>query len=72
METATVPSAPKLIINKGIVLTREQILNKVWGYDYYGSLNIVDVYIKYLRDKLDRDYDRKLIQTIRGRGYVVR
>jgi len=61
-----------LLINKGIVLTREQILNKVWGYDYYGSLNIVDVYIKYLRDKIDRDYDRKLIQTIRGRGYVVR
>ena len=61
-----------LIINKGIVLTREQILNKVWGYDYYGSLNIVDVYIKYLRDKVDRDYERKLIQTIRGRGYVVR
>jgi len=61
-----------LVINKGIVLTREQILNKVWGYDYYGSLNIVDVYIKYLRDKVDREYDRKLIQTIRGRGYVVR
>lgn len=61
-----------LMINKGIVLTREQILNKVWGYDYYGSLNIVDVYIKYLRDKIDRDYERKLIQTIRGRGYVVR
>ena len=61
-----------LLINKGIVLTREQILNKVWGYDYYGSLNIVDVYIKYLRDKIDRDYERKLIQTIRGRGYVVR
>lgn len=61
-----------LIINKGIVLTREQILNKVWGYDYYGSLNIVDVYIKYLRDKIDRDFERKLIQTIRGRGYVVR
>ena len=61
-----------LIINKGIVLTREQILNKVWGYDYYGSLNIVDVYIKYLRDKLDRAYDSKLIQTIRRRGYVVR
>lgn len=61
-----------LIFNKGIVLTREQILNKVWGYDYFGSLNIVDVYIKYLRDKIDREYDRKLIQTIRGRGYVVR
>lgn len=61
-----------LIYNKGIVMTREQILNKVWGYDYFGSLNIVDVYIKYLRDKIDRGYDRKLIQTIRGRGYVVR
>lgn len=61
-----------LVINKGIVLTREQILNKVWGYDYYGSLNIIDVYIKYLRDKIDRDHHRKLIQTIRGRGYVVR
>lgn len=61
-----------LVINKGIVLTREQILNKVWGYDYYGSLNIVDVYIKYLRDKVDRNYDRKIIQTVRGRGYVVK
>lgn len=61
-----------LIINKGIVMTREQILNKVWGYDYYGNLNIVDVYIKYLRDKIDRGYDRKIIHTIRGRGYVVR
>ena len=61
-----------LLINKGIVLTREQILNKVWGYDYYGSLNIVDVYINYLRDKVDRDYERKIIQTVRGRGYVVK
>lgn len=61
-----------LVINQGIVLTREQILNKVWGYDYYGSLNIVDVYIKYLRDKVDRNFDRKLIQTVRGRGYVVK
>ena len=61
-----------LILNKGIVMTREQILNKVWGYDYYGNLNIVDVYIKYLRDKIDRGYDRKIIHTIRGRGYVVR
>jgi len=61
-----------LFINRGIVLTREQILNKVWGYDYYGNLNIVDVYIKYLRDKIDRDYDKKIIHTIRGRGYIVR
>lgn len=61
-----------LVINHGIVLTREQILNQVWGYDYYGSLNIVDVYIKYLRDKIDRKYERKIIQTVRGRGYVVK
>ena len=61
-----------LFINRGIVLTREQILNKVWGYDYYGNLNIVDVYIKYLRDKIDRDYEKKIIHTIRGRGYIVR
>lgn len=61
-----------LFVNRGIVLTREQILNKVWGYDYYGNLNIVDVYIKYLRDKIDRDYEKKIIHTIRGRGYIVR
>jgi len=61
-----------LVINKDIVLSREQILNRVWGYDYYGSPNIVDVYIKYLRDKVDREFDRKMIQTVRGRGYVVR
>ncbi len=61
-----------LVINKEIVLTREQILNKVWGYGYFGSPNIVDVYIKYLRDKVDRQFDKKIIHTVRGRGYVVK
>ncbi|WP_343213125.1 response regulator transcription factor [Fusibacter paucivorans] len=61
-----------LVINREIVLTREQILDQVWGFDYYGSPNIVDVYIKYLRDKIDRPFERKLIQTVRGRGYVIK
>lgn len=61
-----------MVLNKEIVLTREQILNQVWGYDYFGGLNIVDVYIKYLRDKVDRSFERKLIHTVRGRGYVVK
>lgn len=61
-----------LVLNHGLVQSREQILNKVWGFDYDGGENIVDVYIKYLRDKIDRDYDEKRIQTVRGRGYVVR
>lgn len=50
------------------VLTREQILDAVWGYDYYGDTNVVDVYVRYLRQKLDA----KLIQTVRGVGYVLK
>lgn len=61
-----------LVLNKEIVVTREQILDQVWGYDYYGSPNIIDVYIKYLRDKIDKSYDPKMIQTVRGRGYVLK
>lgn len=61
-----------LVLNKSIVVSREQILNKVWGYNYYGNENIVDVYIKYLRDKVDKGCTRKLIQTVRGRGYVIK
>ena len=61
-----------LVLNHDLVQSREQILDKVWGFDYDGGDNIVDVYIKYLRDKIDRDFDEKLIQTVRGRGYVVR
>ena len=61
-----------LVLNHDLVQSREQILDKVWGFDYDGGENIVDVYIKYLRDKIDREYDEKRIQTVRGRGYVVR
>lgn len=58
--------------NRGIVLRRERILEKVWGYDYFGSDNILDVYIKYVRDKVDKPFDKKLIETVRGVGYVIR
>ncbi|HEY5466765.1 MAG TPA: winged helix-turn-helix domain-containing protein, partial [Clostridia bacterium] len=47
-------------------------LEKVWGYDYAGETNIVDVYIRYLRGKLDEPSGRRLIHTIRGVGYVVK
>lgn len=56
--------------NKGIVLTREKILEKVWGYDYYGDTNVTDVYIRYLRAKIDQKYDLSNIRTIRGVGYI--
>lgn len=58
--------------NKNHVLTREQILQRVWGYDYLGDSNVVDVYIRYLRAKVDDPYEDKLISTVRGVGYVVR
>lgn len=61
-----------LLKNKNIVLSRERILNEVWGYDYIGDTNIVDVYIRYLRSKIDDGYDVKLIQTVRGVGYVIK
>ncbi|AEM78536.1 response regulator transcription factor [Thermoanaerobacter wiegelii] len=61
-----------LIKNANIALTREKILEGVWGYDYYGDTNIVDVYIRYLRSKIDDPFDRKLIHTIRGVGYTLK
>lgn len=61
-----------LIRNKGLVLTRNQILEKVWGFEYIGDTNVVDVYIRYLRGKIDEGYEKKLIQTIRGVGYSIR
>ncbi|KAA5807195.1 MULTISPECIES: response regulator transcription factor [Thermoanaerobacterium] len=61
-----------LIINAEIVLTRENILENVWGYNYIGETNIVDVYIRYLRSKIDEPFSNKLIQTIRGVGYSLR
>lgn len=61
-----------LVENKEHVLTREQILNKVWGYDFIGDTNIVDVYIRYIRSKIDNHYNIKLIHTVWGIGYVVK
>lgn len=54
------------------VLNREQLLNGVWGYDYYGDTNAVDVYIRYLRNKIDKPFDTSLIHTVRGVGYVLK
>jgi len=61
-----------LMRNQGHVLTRQQIANNVWGLDFEYDSNIVDVYIRYLRGKIDSDYEKKLIQTVRGVGYVMR
>ena len=61
-----------LVQNKDIVLSREQILNQVWGYSYIGETNVVDVYIRYLRTKIDEVYGKKYIHTIRGVGYYVK
>ncbi len=61
-----------MMCNVGVVLSREKIENHIWNYDYEGSTNVVDVYIRYLRKKIDSDYDTKLIQTVRGSGYVLR
>ena len=60
-----------MIHNKGIILSREKIENHVWNFDYSGGTNVVDVYIRYLRKKIDDPYEKKLIHTIRGFGYVL-
>ena len=54
------------------VLTREQILENVWGYDFMGESNVIEVYIRYLRLKIDSENEKRLIQTVRGVGYVLR
>jgi len=61
-----------LMRNKRMVLTRDQILQKVWGYDYVGDTNVVDVYIRYLRAKIDDKFRDKYIHTVRGVGYVIK
>ena len=61
-----------LMRNKDRVLSRDQIENNLWNFDYEGGTNAVDVYIRYLRKKVDEDFDRKLIHTVRGVGYVLR
>ena len=61
-----------LLVNKNIVLSRDTLLGTVWGYDYMGETNVVDVYVRYLRSKIDEVFGVNLIQTVRGVGYVIR
>lgn len=61
-----------LMRNKKLVMNRDQILSEVWGYDYDGNTNVVDVYIRYVRKKVDEGFGTELIQTIRGIGYVLK
>ncbi len=61
-----------LVQNRNKVISREQALDSVWGYDFIGNTNVVDVYVRYLRAKIDDVYGVKLIETVRGFGYVIR
>lgn len=61
-----------LMLNKNIVLSRDNILEHVWGYEYLGDTNVVDVYIRYLRSKIDQKFQVKIIHTIRGMGYQIK
>ncbi len=61
-----------MIQNKGIVLSREKLEQHLWNYDYAGSSNVIDVYIRYLRKKIDEGFEKKLIHTVRGAGYTLK
>ncbi|MBO8440940.1 MAG: response regulator transcription factor [Firmicutes bacterium] len=61
-----------LMENINVVLSREVLLQRVWGYDSEAETNVVDVYIRYLRNKIDKNHDESYIQTVRGTGYVMR
>jgi DNA-binding response OmpR family regulator len=61
-----------LMQHQNQVIDREQILTRVWGFDYYGETNVVDVYISYLRKKIDDSFHSPLIHTVRGVGYVIK
>lgn len=61
-----------LMENVDVVLARDVLLTKVWGYDSEVETNVVDVYIRYLRNKIDRPGENSYIQTVRGTGYVMR
>ncbi len=54
------------------LLTRDQIYNRIWGYDFGGESNIIEVYIRYLRSKLEADGEQRLLHTVRGVGYALR
>lgn len=61
-----------LLKNRQQVLTREQLIEYVWGFDYVGDTNVVDVYIRYLRQKIDEPFSKPYIQTVRGVGYMIK
>lgn len=61
-----------LLENMDIVLSRDTLLEKVCGYDYLGETNVIDVYVRYIRSKIDEVYNVKMIQTVRGVGYVIK
>ena len=61
-----------LASHPGMVFTREQLLEQVWGYDFAGETNSVDVVVRFLRSKIDEPYGLTLIETVRGVGYVIR
>lgn len=61
-----------MVRNRGVVLSREMIENNLWNYDYEGGTNVVDVYVGYLRKKMDTGFDKKLIHTVWGTGWVLR
>ena len=61
-----------LMLNRGVAVSRNELLDKVWGYSYAGDTNVVDVYIRYLRAKIDDPFHMKLIHTVRGVGYLLR
>jgi DNA-binding response OmpR family regulator len=61
-----------LLKNKGMVISRDALLENVWGFDFEGETNAVDVYIRFLRGKIDEVFDTKLIHTVRGVGYVIK
>ena len=61
-----------MIRNKGMVVSRTQLEDHIWNYDYAGGSNVVDVYITYLRKKIDNGFDKKLIHTVRGAGWILK
>ena len=61
-----------LLRNKNVAVSREQLLNSVWGYEYFGDTNVVDVYIRYLRQKIDDRFGIGVITTVRGVGYIIK
>ena len=61
-----------LILHKETIVTRTQLENHIWNYDYVGGSNVVDVYITYLRRKIDNGFDKKLLHTVRGTGWILK